>query len=116
MTFAMAQLGKPYAWGGSGPGTWDCSGLVQAAYRQAGVPFPHDAAAQYAQTAAHQVPLDGLQPGDLVFFGATTQTISHVGIYVGRGDMIDAPHAGAVVRIEPIHWPDLLAATRPLAG
>lgn len=116
LAFAQSQVGKPYQWGGSGPAAWDCSGLVQAAYRQAGVALAHNAAAQYAATAAATVPLSQLQPGDLVFFGRSPASIHHVGIYVGNSSMVDAPHTGAVVRVEPIGWPDLLAATRPLVA
>lgn len=115
LAFAEEQLGKPYRWGGSGPDSWDCSGLVQAAFAQVGVDFTHDAAAQYAATSAEAVsPTANLQPGDLVFFGPSIAGIEHVGIVIGRGEMIDAPHTGAVVRIESYDWPDLVAATRPL--
>lgn len=115
LAFAADQLGKPYRWGGSGPASWDCSGLVQAAFSQVGVYFTHDAAAQYAATAAEAIPASAkLQPGDLVFFGPSLAGIEHIGIVVGAGEMIDAPHTGAVVRIEPYDWPDLVAATRPL--
>jgi cell wall-associated NlpC family hydrolase len=111
--FARAQLGAPYRWGGAGPGVWDCSGLVMAAYAAAGVVLPHNAQAQYEMTAGASVALDRLQPGDLVFFGPDLAAIGHVGLYVGGGTMIDAPHAGATVRVESAHWPDLLVATRP---
>lgn len=115
LAFAEDQLGKPYRWGGSGPASWDCSGLVQAAFAQVGVDFTHDAAAQYAATASEAVPPSGdLAPGDLVFFGPSIAGIEHVGIVVGGGEMIDAPHTGAVVRIESYDWPDLVAATRPI--
>jgi cell wall-associated NlpC family hydrolase len=114
LSFAEAQLGDPYRWGGAGPGAWDCSGLVMAAYARAGVVLAHNAEQQYRQTAARVVSLGALQPGDLVFFGADPSSIGHVGIYLGDDDMIDAPHTGAFVRVEPITWPDLLVATRPL--
>ncbi len=113
VSFAEAQLGKPYQWGGAGPATWDCSGLVQAALGGEGLVLPHDAAAQYADTASGRVPLTALEPGDLVFYGTSPATIHHVGIYVGGGDMIDAPYTGAVVRFDPIAARDLLTATRP---
>jgi cell wall-associated NlpC family hydrolase len=112
---ARAQLGTPYQWGGAGPAGFDCSGLVMVAFAAAGVGLPHNAAAQYEVTAGRPAPLNGLRPGDLVFFGTSVPTIEHVGIYVGGGQMIDAPHTGAVVRIEPIGWSDLLVATRPLS-
>jgi cell wall-associated NlpC family hydrolase len=115
LAFAQAQIGLPYAWGGSGPGSWDCSGLVQATFAQVGVAFTHDAAAQYAATAAEAVPVTSdLQPGDLVFFGPSIAGIEHVGIVIGGGEMIDAPHTGAFVRAESYDWPDLVAATQPL--
>jgi cell wall-associated NlpC family hydrolase len=105
----------PYAWGGSGPGSWDCSGLVQAAFAQVGVAFTHDAAAQYAATASYAVPpSNDLPAGDLVFFGPSLAGIEHVGIVIGNGQMIDAPHTGAFVRIENYDWSDLIAATQPL--
>jgi cell wall-associated NlpC family hydrolase len=113
VAYALAQLGTPYLWGGEGAGGFDCSGLVQAAYTAAGVALPRVAQTQYDATAANTVPLDQLQPGDLVFFGASTGAITHVGIVVSTGEMVDAPHTGADVRIEPYSWPDLIAATRP---
>jgi cell wall-associated NlpC family hydrolase len=113
VAFALAQLGTPYLWGGEGAGGFDCSGLVQAAYAAADVSLPRVAQAQYDATAISAVPFDQLQPGDLVFFGASTAAITHVGIVVSPGEMVDAPHTGAVVRIESYAWPDLLAATRP---
>ncbi|MCU4185666.1 bifunctional lytic transglycosylase/C40 family peptidase [Acidiferrimicrobium sp. IK] len=115
LTFARSQIGRPYQWGGAGPWSWDCSGLVEAAYAEAGVRLTHDAAAQYAATAAARVPLTGLEPGDLVFYGTSSATIHHVGIAVDATHMIDAPYTGADVRTDPVAAPDLLAATRPLA-
>jgi cell wall-associated NlpC family hydrolase len=56
-----------------------------------------------------------LQPGDLVFFGASASDVTHVGIFLGNGEMVDAPHTGAVVRVEPYNWPDYIGATRPAA-
>ena len=113
VAYALAQLGTPYLWGGEGAGGFDCSGIVQAAYAAAGLQLPRVAQAQYDATASNAVPLDQLRPGDLVFFGASTSAITHVGIVVSPGQMVDAPHTGAVVRIEPYTWPDLVAATRP---
>ena len=114
LSVAEAQLGKPYLWGGAGPAAFDCSGLVMVSFAAAGVEFPHNAAARYALTADRPAPLGALLPGDLVFFGPSAATIDHVGIAIGGGEMIDAPHTGAVVRIEPLDWSDLLVATRPL--
>jgi len=113
VAYALAQLGTPYLWGGEGAGGFDCSGLVQAAYQAAGLQLPRVAQTQYDATASQTVPLDQLQPGDLVFFGASTAAITHVGIVASPGEMVDAPQTGAVVRIEPYDWLDLVAATRP---
>jgi len=112
IAFALSQLGTPYRWGGEGTGGFDCSGLVQAAFAAAGVELPRVAQDQY--DAGPPVPAgEPLQPGDLVFFGADPADITHVGIVVSPGEMVDAPHSGAVVRIEPYSWPDLVGATRP---
>jgi cell wall-associated NlpC family hydrolase len=112
VAYALAQLGTPYLWGGDGAGGFDCSGLVQAAYAAAGVALPRVAQAQYdaGPPVASGQPL---QPGDLVFFGADPAGVTHVGIVVSPGEMVDAPHSGAVVRIEPYSWADYLGATRP---
>lgn len=99
LTFAAAHLGVPYRWGGTGPGGFDCSGLVQAAYRSAGIDLPRVAQDQF--DAGPPVPAGSApRPGDLVFFGSSPAGVGHVGIYVGGGEMIDAPHTGAVVRVE----------------
>jgi cell wall-associated NlpC family hydrolase len=102
IAYARAQLGKPYAWGGAGPNSFDCSGLVMRAWGAAGVSLPHYARAQYTDTA--HVPIADLQPGDLVFFGSD---LHHVGIYIGGGQMIHAPQTGEFVSITGIFWPDL---------
>jgi cell wall-associated NlpC family hydrolase len=107
--YAYAQVGKPYAWGGAGPGAFDCSGLVMMAWAAAGVYFPHLAQDQYDMT--RRISLSQLLPGDLVFFG-TPSDVTHVGIYVGGGEMIDAPSTGNFVRVESIYWSDLLGAGR----
>jgi cell wall-associated NlpC family hydrolase len=91
VAIAQQYLGVPYVWGGASPSGFDCSGLVMYVYGQLGVSLPHNAAAQYASLP--HVPLNDLQPGDLVFFYG----FGHVGIYVGGGEMIHAPHTGAVV-------------------
>ena len=101
ISYATSQLGVAYRWGGETPGGgFDCSGLVQWAYAQAGVALPRTAQTQY-DTGPALTPTAVAAPGDLLFFGATPQTITHVGIYLGQGFMIDAPHTGAVVRQEP---------------
>jgi peptidoglycan DL-endopeptidase CwlO len=93
--YALKQLGSRYRFGAAGLVYWDCSGLTMQAFAAAGVSLPHSAAAQASY--GKYVPLNKLQPGDLVFFG---RPISHVGIYYGNGKMLDAPHTGARVRIE----------------
>jgi cell wall-associated NlpC family hydrolase len=114
VAYALAQLGTPYRWGGEGTSGFDCSGLVQAAFAAAGIQLPRVAQAQYDATASNAVPAGApLEPGDLVFFGADLADVTHVGIVVSPGEMVDAPHTGAVVRIESYDWPDYLAATRP---
>jgi peptidoglycan DL-endopeptidase CwlO len=99
LAFARAQIGKPYVWGATGPDSYDCSGLTQAAWKAAGVDLPR---VTYDQVnAGTTVPLSQAQPGDLVFF---YDDISHVGIYIGNGMMIHAPKPGAYVREESIYY------------
>jgi peptidoglycan DL-endopeptidase CwlO len=100
---AEAQLGKPYQWGGAGPDSFDCSGLTMYSWAAAGVSLAHSAATQYDETS--HVPIADLAPGDLVFFGSPPY---HVGMFVGNGQMIDAPHTGANVEYDSIYWADLL--------
>ncbi|MFJ4836300.1 NlpC/P60 family protein [Streptomyces sp. NPDC088747] len=99
IAFARAQIGKPYVWGATGPGSYDCSGLTQAAWKAAGVTLPR---VTYDQvTAGTTVSVSEAQPGDLVFF---YDDISHVGLYIGNGMMIHAPKPGAYVREESIFY------------
>src|SRR3569833_1773777 len=91
--FAYRQVGKPYQWGGAGPRTYDCSGLVMAAWRKGGLRLPHRADLQH-HTIRRKVGLKHLRPGDLVFFSGD----HHVGIYVGRRHFLHAPHTGARVQ------------------
>ncbi|WP_369196036.1 C40 family peptidase [Streptomyces djakartensis] len=107
VAYAYRKLGSPYVWGATGPNAFDCSGLVQAAYRSAGVSLPRTTYAQIA--AGRRVPRSELRPGDLVFFYAG---ISHVGIYVGDGRMIHAPNPSAPVRVAPLDEMPFAGATR----
>ncbi|MFI9648493.1 NlpC/P60 family protein [Streptomyces sp. NPDC052040] len=107
VAYAYGKLGSPYVWGATGPSAFDCSGLVQAAYHSAGVSLPRTT---YAQIGAGQrVPRSALRPGDLVFFYSG---VSHVGIYVGHGQMIHAPNPSAPVRLAPIDQMPFAGATR----
>ncbi|MER5212321.1 NlpC/P60 family protein [Streptomyces sp. NPDC002838] len=99
LAFSRAQIGKPYVWGATGPGSYDCSGLTQAAWKAAGVDIPR---VTYDQVnAGTTVSVSAAQPGDLVFF---YDDVSHVGIYIGNGMMIHAPKPGAYVREESIYY------------
>ena len=106
--FAYAQLGKPYQWGASGPNSYDCSGLTMRAWEAAGVSLPHYTEAQ--RQATRPVARADLQPGDLVFFGSPAY---HMGIYIGDGKMIEAPHTGDVVKIASIDRSSYSGAGRP---
>jgi cell wall-associated NlpC family hydrolase len=120
IAFAQQKLGTPYLWGGNGTaaqgGRFDCSGLTQAAYRAVGIELPRVANDQY--NAGPHPSRDQLLPGDLVFFSTdlkNSRAIHHVGIYVGGGYMIDAPHTGAEIRYDPVNSPDYFGATRVTA-
>jgi cell wall-associated NlpC family hydrolase len=114
LAFAYARLGDPYAWGGNGP-LYDCSGLVQAAFGSAGISLPRTAEQQWQQIP-HIDPAQ-LLPGDLVFFDAgefVPGLPGHVGVYAGAGMMIDDPHTGSFVRIEPVAgFGSMVGAARP---
>ena len=105
--FALAQRGKPYARGATGPGSYDCSGLTQAAYAAAGVKIGRTTWDQVKDGVA--VSEADLRPGDLVFFYSS---IEHVGIYLGNGQIVHAPHTGATVEIAPMSWMPFAAARR----
>ncbi|WP_323375657.1 NlpC/P60 family protein [Streptomyces sp. RB17] len=105
--YAYAKLGSPYVWGAAGPNAFDCSGLVQAAYRSAGISLPRTTYAQI--DAGRRVSRSELEPGDLVFFYSG---ISHVGIYVGNGQIIHAPNPSAPVRLAPVDLMPFAGATR----
>jgi cell wall-associated NlpC family hydrolase len=109
LAYACAQLGDPYVWAGAGPATFDCSGLTMRAWEAAGVVLPHNADAQSHYGTRVSPTEAALRPGDLVFFHSP---ISHVGIYIGRGLMIHAPHTGTVVKIAKVPWDGAVAAAR----
>lgn len=114
VTFALAQLGKPYVWDAAGPHAYDCSGLTMAAWATAGVQLPHFSAAQYLLGVPVASPAL-LSPGDLIFIPGADGTLNppdprHVGMYIGHGYVIEAPQTGEVVKIVP------LAAFRPIIG
>ena len=99
IAFARSQIGKPYVWGATGPGSYDCSGLTQAAWKAAGVTLPRTTYDQVE--AGTTVPVSQAQPGDLVFF---YDDVTHVGLYIGNGKMIHAPKPGTYVREESIFY------------
>ncbi|MBP0459080.1 C40 family peptidase [Streptomyces montanisoli] len=108
VAYARGALGRPYVWGATGPDAFDCSGLTQAAWKAAGVSLPRTTYTQIG--AGRRVQKSQLQPGDLVFFYSG---VSHVGLYIGHGEMIHAPHPGAPVRVAPIDEMPFAGATRP---
>jgi cell wall-associated NlpC family hydrolase len=96
---AQSQLGVPYVWGASSPGRgFDCSGLILWAYNQIGVSLPHSSRAMRAMT--QRISFDQAQPGDLVFYGSP---VHHVGLYIGSGQMVHAPHSGDVVKVSGVY-------------
>jgi len=108
VAIAEQQLGKPYVWAAAGPNSFDCSGLVQYVYAQLGISLAHYTVSQWDETA--HVPLADAQPGNLVFYqDPGTGFIYHVGIYIGHGEMIDAPETGENVQIDTIYWPNLMS-------
>ncbi len=125
----MRWVGTPYAWGGgslTGPSRgigidagvvgFDCSGLTRYAYYQAGISIPRNSTAQYA--ALPKVSRANLQRGDLLFWAFDTSnpaTIHHVAIYLGNGQIIEAPESGLTVRVTAMRWPGFIGAARPSA-
>jgi peptidoglycan DL-endopeptidase CwlO len=97
VSFAMAQVGKPYCYGGAGLGCYDCSGLTMRAWQQAGVSLPHSSAAQYS--VGRRISASELQPGDLIFYYSP---ISHVSMYIGNGQRVSATHTGDYVRVQSL--------------
>lgn len=108
LTYATAQIGKPYVWGAEGPASFDCSGLTSQAWAHAGRAIPRTSQDQWAQLP--KVPLDQLRPGDLVLYFPTA---THVALYIGDGKVIQAPRPGATVKVSPIAANPLLGAVRP---
>lgn len=116
ITFALAQLGKPYIWGGTGPDGWDCSGLVMMAYRAGGVTIPRGSIAQSTMgLPVYDTKL--LRPGDLLFVAGLDGTMTapgHVGMYLGQGILIEAPHTGLTVQLSQLagYWKENLVSIR----
>ena len=114
---ALGQVGKPYRWGATGPASFDCSGLTRFAYTAAGLSLPRTSRQQWS--AGRHLEVAGLRPGDLVFWAhdpANPATIHHVGMYVGQGLMVHAPHTGALVRVDAMRPSGYAGATRPGRG
>ena len=108
MRAALSHVGKPYQWGASGPNSYDCSGLTLWAWAQAGVSLPHSSGMQYGAT--QRVSSSDWQPGDLLFFGSP---IHHVAMYIGNGQLVEAPYTGASVRVTSAYRSDYVGAGRP---
>jgi cell wall-associated NlpC family hydrolase len=104
---AESRVGDPYVWGAAGPGEFDCSGLVEWAYAQAGVSLPHYSGSQYDDTV--QIPMSDLEPGDLVF---PADPGEHVAMYIGNGEIVQAPYTGADVQIIPLNPSFFVLASR----
>jgi len=115
IAYALAQLGKPYVWGGTGPGSFDCSGLAMRAYQSAGIGLPHFAAFQYQ--ASHPLTYDRLRPGDLLFWATDpgdADTIYHEAIYLGGRKMVQAPKTGWNVMVSDMWmWGPIQFYARP---
>jgi cell wall-associated NlpC family hydrolase len=106
---ARKQVGKPYVWGASGPGSFDCSGLTMWAWRAGGVSLPHFSGAQYAATT--HIPLSQIQPGDLIFYESPNQ---HVALYIGGGQIIQAINSSRPVEYNSLYfWDTSMYASRP---
>ena len=103
--FALAEVGKPYVWGATGPNTYDCSGLMLRAFQAAGIDLPRVSWQQFK--AGGHVPVKQAQPGDLLFYATDPNdpaTIHHVMLYMGDGQMVEAPYSGESVRVRPVPW------------
>lgn len=111
MGAARSVLGTPYVYGGSSPGGFDCSGLVQWAFAQSGRSVPRTATAQ--MKASQRIPLSELQPGDLVFYNGDSSFVGHVAIYQGGGMVIQALHTGSPVKEDSLYfWDAIVGAGR----
>jgi cell wall-associated NlpC family hydrolase len=110
LRFALTRLGDEYVWGGAGPDVFDCSGLVMWAYAHVGISLAHFTGDQWNE--GEHISRSQLEPGDLVFFFAD---ISHVGLYIGNGMMVDAPTFGQPVQIQPVMWDVYVGAVRIVA-
>jgi cell wall-associated NlpC family hydrolase len=113
VAWAKPKIGLPYQWGGDGPDSYDCSGLTMRAWQHAGVMLPHSSRMQYRQV--EKISYSQLRPGDLLFYAtnpSNQDTIHHVSMYIGGGQMIEAPYTGAQVRIQPLRRRDSM----PYAG
>jgi len=108
LRYARGQLGKPYEWGAEGPRTYDCSGLTSEAWAHAGTPIPRTSQEQWARLP--RIPLTDLRPGDLVLYFPEA---THVALYVGNGEVIEAPRTGERIKVSPIASHPLLGAVRP---
>jgi cell wall-associated NlpC family hydrolase len=106
LRWALSQRGKPYEWGGAGPDSFDCSGLVMWSYEHVGISLAHLTFDQWNEGV--HVSRSDLQPGDLIFLYG----LDHVGMWLGNGLMVDAPHTGTVVQIQPVPWDAFDGAVR----
>jgi cell wall-associated NlpC family hydrolase len=115
--FALAEVGKPYVWGATGPNTYDCSGLMLRAFQAAGINLPRVSREQFH--AGGHVPVEQAQPGDLLFLATDPtdpSTIHHVVLYMGNNQIVEAPYTGEEVRVRPVNWEHeelVPLATRP---
>lgn len=107
LKWALSRIGDPYVWGAAGPDEFDCSGLVMWSYAHVGISLDHFTGDQWNE--GEHIPRSELAPGDLVFF---FPTISHVGMYIGNGLMVDAPTQGQDVQIQPVMWDSFVGAVR----
>ena len=107
---AQAEVGKPYVYGAAGPDSYDCSGLIMWSWGKAGVSLPHAAQMQYSATS--RVGISDIQPGDLLFYGDSTRSIGHNSMYIGGGQMVEAPRTGLNVRVVGVR-DGIVGAGRP---